>query len=305
MPTVAVNRLPIDVPDTAGLLTTSALGAGSLLLTEYSATFGGVYVQINSTPLVAKTSTYVVYDIAGVTTGWYRTRLSNAGGTTFSNYSDPFQAPTPTLLYCSLSDFRSRLAGDVPNMSGNFDYTVLGHIADVSDGINSEVQTQRGQPEGWSFLPGTPAQRRFTGYPGGTDMIVIDDAVSIESVTILNPGGTVLDTLTAGTDYLTYPLNSLPIEALKAVSSGKYPTWPEWYGGIRIGMTPGYAMVTPSDIHDVALTESIRAYMSARAGENDQVGVGPLGTIVTSKAFTDKSRRILNRYAQRMGWFRS
>ena len=304
MPTAIVNRLSIDVLNTSDLLTAAVLGPGALLLVESSATMAGVYVQITSQTLVAGKSTYAVYDLAGVTTQWYRTRLSNSGGSTFTPYSSPFQTPTQTPIFCSVGDFKMRIGGDVPNMDGSFDSTILAHIADVCDGINTEVQTMRAQPEGWTFLPGTPGQRRFTGYPGGTDMLVIDDAVSVESVALLSTAGVVQTTLTLGTDYLPLPLNSLPIVALKAISSGLSPTWPTWYGAIQISMTPGYGLLVPPDIHDVALTESIRAYMSARAGENDQVGIGPLGTIVTTKAFTDKSRRILNRYANRMGWFR-
>ena len=74
--------------------------------------------------------------------------------------------------------------------------------------------------------------------------------------------------------------------------------------GHQVTLITGYGLVVPPDLHDVAVTETIRAYEAARAGENDAVGVGPLGTIIVSKAFTDKSRRILNRYSNRMGWFR-
>ena len=310
MPTVILNRLSIDVPDTAALLGAANLGPGALLLCENSAVQTGPFVQFASIPLVAGQSTYSFYDLTGTSTTWYRDRLSNSGGTTFTPYSITFQAPTPiqqpatSAMFCTLGDFKSRVGGDVPNMDGSFDTTIITHIIDVCDGINTEVQTMRAQPEGWGFLPGAAATRRYTGYPGGTDMLVIDDAVSISSVAILSTNGVLQSTLVAGTDYLTYPLNTLPIVALRAVSTGQYPTWPTDLGTVQITLTPGYALTIPPDIHDVALTESIRAYMSARAGENDQVGIGPLGTVVTSKAFTDKSRRILNRYSNRMGWFR-
>lgn len=321
MPTNNVNHFNVDVPNTAALLSASALGPGALLLVESSLTQAGAYAQIQAIPLVAKQSVYPVWDLLGIVTQWYRTRLSNSGGTANTAYGAPFQtgftaysapsaAPTSVpVQYCTLDDVRSRLGGDVPNMDASFDATITALIVDISDGINSEVQAMRAQPEGWSFVASTTAvARRYTGYPGGTDFLLIDDAVSISSVVLLDQQGNVQQTLVLGQDYLPWPLNTLPIIGLKALVGSAGSTWsgywPQWYGGVQVTLLPGYSLVIPPDLHDVAVTETIRAYESARAGENDAVGVGPLGTIIVSKAFTDKSRRILNRYSNRMGWFR-
>ena len=321
MPTNNVNHFNVDVPNTAALLSASALGPGALLLVESATTQTGAYAQIAAISLVAGTSVYPVWDLVGAVTQWYRTRLSNSGATAYTAYGPTFQtaftaysAPSaaPTVVpvqYCTLDDIRTRLAGDVPNMDASFDAQITALIVDVSDGINSEVQAMRAQPEGWSFVASTtPVTRRYTGYPGGTDFLLIDDAVSVTSVVLLDQQGNLQQTLVLGQDYLPWPLNTLPIIGLKALVGSAGSTWngywPQWYGGIQITMITGYGLVVPPDLHDVAVTETIRAYESARAGENDAVGVGPLGTIVVSKAFTDKSRRILNRYSNRMGWFR-
>ena len=259
----------------------------------------GLYHFFWTVPLAQPISTYDVrFDgkVAGVDwSGWDSVQVVAAG-------------TLPAGMYCSLADVKVRLAGDVPNMDSSFDASITDIIIDVCDGINSEVGGMRSQSgaasDNYSFLPTAPTTRRYTGYPGGTELLMIDDCVEVASVTLLDTRGNVQSVLTLGDDYLLVPMSTFPIVGLRAISSGICPRWPTYYAGVQVALTPGYGLTIPSDLHDVAITESIRAYMSARAGENDQIGIGPLGTVVTSKAFTDKSRRILNRYAYRAGWFR-
>jgi hypothetical protein len=89
----------------ADLLDANAYGAGALLRWESSATVDGVYVEGGTIALVADVSLYDVWDPAGAVGTWYRTRISDAGGTTFSAYSSPFQTAEHG-LYLSADQFR-------------------------------------------------------------------------------------------------------------------------------------------------------------------------------------------------------
>lgn len=83
-------HLTVTVADTADLLAVPAYGAGALLRWESAALAAGPFVEGGTVALVALTSLYDIWDAAGVAgVTWYRTRVSNAGGTTFSAYSAP------------------------------------------------------------------------------------------------------------------------------------------------------------------------------------------------------------------------
>jgi len=88
-------HLEVLVADAVDLLDANAYGPGALLRWESCATVDGnpvPYAEGGTVALVSGTSVYDVWDAAG-TEGvtWYRTRVSNAAGSTFSPYSTPFQ----------------------------------------------------------------------------------------------------------------------------------------------------------------------------------------------------------------------
>jgi hypothetical protein len=80
-------HLEVTVENTAELLATPAYGAGALLCPEWCATQTGTFAALTPIPLVSGTSLYDVWHSAGILGTWYRTRISDAGGTTFSAYS--------------------------------------------------------------------------------------------------------------------------------------------------------------------------------------------------------------------------
>lgn len=92
----------VTVLNTAELLDTNAYGAGALLRWETSATQAGVYVEGGTAPLISGTTLYDVWDAAG-TPGvtWYKTRVSNGAGSTFSAYSVVVQDGVP-LTYATV-----------------------------------------------------------------------------------------------------------------------------------------------------------------------------------------------------------
>ena len=99
-----MRHLEIEVTNAAELLATEAYGAGALLRWESSAAEAGAYVEGGTLALVSGTTLYDVWDAAGIETTWYRTRISDAAGTTFSAYSDP-RSPVTSLV--SIAEVRA------------------------------------------------------------------------------------------------------------------------------------------------------------------------------------------------------
>jgi hypothetical protein len=302
--------------------------------------------------------------------------------------------------FCTFAEFRQRMSGDQPVLSGAYDETIVGIIADVSAMLDEEVRNVRGQQHGWSFLPpslygsslvavsGFPVSGTFTltfgasttsallptasaadvqaaldtilgagqsvvtGAPGGPwtvayagalsgpqpvldpadtfapagahvvvqelvtgsaatvtrrytgrgiSLLLIDDALAVSTVALLDAQGNLAQTLTAGTDWLPYPLNGRPIIGLQRING----CWPTVIGGVQVGgLVPGYALTLPGDVHTAALQESIRVWRGAQAGEDDRLGTTPFGSVIVSKALLQSTQRMIARYRLGAGLLR-
>lgn len=99
-------HLTVIVANVDELLDPEAYDAGALLRWESSATVDGTYAEGGTVPLVADQFLYDIWDEPGVTTTWYRTRISDSGASLFSPYSTPFQ-PSSAQLYLTLDQFRA------------------------------------------------------------------------------------------------------------------------------------------------------------------------------------------------------
>ena len=100
-------RVDVWLPDPASVLSAGAFGAGALIRIERAATQTGVYAEVQTLAIVATTVQYPWWDPGGDDTSWYRWRVSDSGGATFSPYSAMFQGTNPAasilpLTYASL-----------------------------------------------------------------------------------------------------------------------------------------------------------------------------------------------------------
>ena len=192
--------------------------------------------------------------------------------------------------YCTPDQVKQRETGDVPTESDAWDGVIASLIEERSDLIDQEVRQLRGQGEGWSFLPGTPVTRRYTGT--GTSLMFIDDAVEVTSVQILNRQGDPVQTLALNLDYLPQPFNSLPITGLVLT----HGFWPQYPGGVAVGLTPGYGLTVPPNVTDACIEEVIRGKRAGMAGVDDRLGMSPYGSVIVSKALLQSTVRMLHRY---------
>jgi hypothetical protein len=90
-----VIRVDVWLPDPASVLATGAFGAGALVRLERAASIAGSYAEVTTLPIVATTVSYTYWDAGGSTSSYYRWRVSNAGASAFSDYSDPFVGTNP------------------------------------------------------------------------------------------------------------------------------------------------------------------------------------------------------------------
>ena len=200
--------------------------------------------------------------------------------------------------YCSLLDVKQLMTGDVPVQSSAFDATITNVIEQVSDLIDQEVRNLRGQPEGWSFLPGSDTASRYTGQ--GSPLLPIDDSVAVSGVSLLDDFGNVMQVLTVGRDYQPWPINDLPITALRRIAA----CWPSNYAGVLVNRTPGYGATTPPNVALATVQEVIRAIRGGQAGEDDRLGISPFGSVIVSKALLQSTQRMLARYRYGAGLLR-
>lgn len=200
--------------------------------------------------------------------------------------------------YCTKDDVKQRMSGDVPVMSAAFDNVITGIIAEVSDEIDDEVRLVRSQPDGWSFTPGSPTTRRYSGT--GSTLLMIDDATAVTSVAITDSTGATVQTLSLGADYVVWPANSLPIVGLRMVNGW----WPAGTLNVSVGLTPGYALSVPTDVKEQTIVESIRRYRGGLAGEDDRLGVEPYRPQTVTKALLASTYRMVKRYRLGAGLLR-
>jgi len=131
-----VPIIETTIENATQLLDTSYLGAGALGRVERSATEAGVYSEITTFALVPDKRFYVIFDLAGAVSSWYRIRFSKSDGTSPSTYGDVFQGGDETAgLLCSRFDMEQRLFG-TSTPSDNDRETLL----DIIRGVSSEME---------------------------------------------------------------------------------------------------------------------------------------------------------------------
>lgn len=107
----------VSVNDAGALLAAGGYGPGALLAVERAPAADGPWTAVSTTPLVAGTNAYTVWDPSGdPATSWYRSRVTNADATETSAWSEPVRA-TSLRAYASVEDLEEllpRLASGTP-----------------------------------------------------------------------------------------------------------------------------------------------------------------------------------------------
>jgi hypothetical protein len=184
-------------------------------------------------------------------------------------------------------DFAGSLSGPQPAMSGYASVDTLGATVTVQRVVTG--------------VASVPSERRFVAVPDLHGAILpIHACLEVVGVTLYAVNGR---GLTEGTDYMTWPLNGTPIEALKFMSnvewepwSQRYTMWQPWPATYGVTARWGYSSYVLEDVRETCIIEVIRSLIGDVAGNDDRLGTTPFGSVVTAKAFTSKFRDLVEDY---------
>lgn len=147
-----IVRAMVENPDE--LLNPGAFGPGAIIRLQSGAAEAGPFSNETTTPLVAGTRTYLLYDPDGGVSTWYRFRYEDSGGSFASEWGDVFQSGTEEGgLLCSLYDVKQAL--------GETDSTHEEELAELIGEVTTDIIGHTG--------------RRFIRWPlTGTTTVVLD-----------------------------------------------------------------------------------------------------------------------------------
>ena len=188
--------------------------------------------------------------------------------------------------FATLDDLNKTLGSDNDNYGPEWNIGKVSLIDDTTAEFEREIGRARGGSN-FAVVALGSSQRMFTGKPGPTNLLPIDDCTSVASVVVSG------QTWVSGTDYLPFPLNGTPYTGLLALPGR---SWSGSYGGSLVTASWGLFTRCPGDLHRAVLVEATRAFLSARAGDSDAIGLTPFGSVVTAKAFTSKSWQLIQTY---------
>ena len=238
------------------------------------ATYRAVFSGTNSSPVLDGEQELTV---TGTTTFTVPVAVTGAGTAGTVNLS----------AFATLDDLNKDLGSDNNNYGPEWNIGKVALLDDTTAEFEREIGRARGNSGDFSVVALGSSQRMFTGKVGPTNLLPIDDCVSISAV---SAGGV---TFVQGTDFLPFPLNGTPYTGLLTLAGR---SWSRIYGDNLVTASWGLFSRCPGDLHRAVLVEATRAFLSARAGTSDNIGLTPFGTVVTAKAFTSKSWQLIQTY---------
>ena len=212
-------------------------GAGALIRLERAATEDGVYAEFTTKAVVDETYSYEIFDAAGSTTSWYKTRYSNALNTTQSEYSDPFSPGAPE-AYANLDDLF--LTMRQPTGDTRFWAAAERHLVETARDLDREL--------GYGLRVGTETETWLADGYGDGRLHVHSGIVSIDTIEIQQtPGSDWIELEVEGEGWiLEGALDDVSVPAgepffhVQLIPSGGYARFPSTRAGVRLTGVPGW-----------------------------------------------------------------
>jgi hypothetical protein len=289
-------RVALDAPNQA----LSAFGAGALVRIESAALEAGPFTEIGTRPVVAATYLYELDDGAGTATTWYRWRLSNAGNTATSDYSDPFlgfgwSAPFTTegmpRAYATLDDllatFRQRVDDTV--RLARLNQTLIR----ATQQINSKLK--------FDFFPHPLTGTETRIYDGdGTDKLCVHEGIYTTAgllVEISQDSGATFVTVSSGDLYAEprNPASGQPYFHLRLTPLSAYRTFPRGRQTVRVTAGFGWAAV-PEDVKEATIARA-RQLVAADPSLSGVVPLEEVGAFVSVNRLPDPMYQLLRDYS--------
>lgn len=279
-------------PDDA--LSAAGYGPGALARLERAATEAGAYAEISTTALVASTYEYEIWDVAGAVTSWYRWRISNAGNTAQSAYSDAFQgidaaAVTASLAYANLDDLLATFQQPVTD-SRRLARSVQALIDGASQ-IHDEL--------GFDFFrhPQAGTEARYFHGDGRQRLCVHPDGIasSVYTVEISFDRGISYQAVPTADTFLEplNPLVGMPWDHIAFSGVGTYGAFPVGPRAVRVTTAFGWAEVPPS-VRRANLSRARQLLAMDPSLPGGPVGPDQLGRPVGFERLPDEMWRLIN-----------
>jgi len=263
-----VVKVFVESPD--DILNAGHSGAGAVVQLQSSATEAGAYADVGTAAIVTLVRAYTIFDAAGGSTTWYRTRYETSAGAGTSDWSTAFQVGA--VGYASLDDVKQRLQRVTDTTD---DELFAEYIDQATDYIRGYIGRD---------LIDTGTVYTFDGYDathGGRVLLVPRGVRSLSLVETAATTGAAFTTVTA-TDYLLRPTThdrspGWPATELWLTdNAASLITFPRGYDNVRLTGTFGFSPI-PRRVEEVALNLVVRMYASRQAGQSDLLGAGGEG----------------------------
>lgn len=264
-------RLLVHLDAPSALLAADAFGAGALVRVERAPTEDGVYAEIATAPIVATQEEYAFWDAAGTEESWYRWRVSDAGNTVQSAYSDPLQGddlvdPSISARYATREDLLGAYSQAIT------DDRKLARIDKALGSATQEIIDLLG----FDFFrhPQSGTETRVLESRAG-DALCVHDGVIPDSVTLVELRGSVHSDYTAlvATDWdlVTPEKPGFPSFHLGLTGLGTWGRYPRGRYLVRVTAAFGWPAI-PASVREATVhrARQLIAWDPTRPG-------GPLG----------------------------
>ena len=200
--------------------------------------------------------------------------------------------------YCTVSDIKADMP-DSPLFTSTdttIDAAITALITSASRLIDKEVGAMPG------YFASSDSDTRY--YDGdGSDECVIDECVSITTLSVAEGGGRASSDYTAWTattEYYTMPYNAsgmgLPIRKIIVEADGGKVNFPKSRKAVKIVGVFGYSATAPDDVKQACKIQAFRWFMRAKQGYQDaSANVATGGTIFAQELDPDV-KEILKHY---------
>lgn len=289
--------------DSADVIAT--YGVGAKLYLDSATSEGGSYANVTSTAIVSGTEQYELTDAAGSTSTWYKARVGDAGGTSYSNYSDPFQA-TALAAYATIDDLRETLA--LGNNRAH-DNLLSDLLIDVSADLDASTQrrfyrdpqvsgttTVYADVREWGASSLEEAIGRATFADGRpldivsvTNLYVRDSEMSAYVEVPAGDTGYYLDGWSVGVGVYG---TDWPYEDVTLSPAGACTVFPTGRRAVKIVGTFGFPRV-PAPVKRAVLAECAERFRQKIGGGQAPAGVNQFGTPIFLTGDSPDFRRVM------------
>jgi hypothetical protein len=282
-------RVDVLLADPAGLLAAGAFGAGALIRVERSATIAGSYAEVGTVAIdvtTQLTAPFVFWDAAGLATSYYRWRISNAGNTVQSPYSDPALGINPVATGV-LSDAYAALTDVV----GLFEtWPLAKRLNRLTTLLRVATDQVIDEFDGRDFFrhPASGSATWLADGNGSASLHVHGGLVALDALELSFDGGLTYVPVTAS-DYMlrgdsqfsAEPLPSgEPYFHIRFTAFGQYTNFPRTHQSVRLTGARGWPAI-PTVLRE-ATSQRVRqlaaagaTYSGSDAGGSDDYGPSP------------------------------